>query len=85
MHTDRQAALTPEQLAALAEGDGYACVQDPQTGHFYVLIEQQQPTNDDDYVREKLEESRASFAAGKGVPWDIDQIKAEVRKRRTKR
>jgi hypothetical protein len=85
MHTDRQAALTPEQLAALAEGDGYVSVQDPQTGHFYVLIEQHKPTLDDDYIREKLKESRASIDAGKGVPWNLDEVKAEVRKRRTER
>lgn len=81
MHTDRQAALTPEQLAALAEGDGYACVQDPQTGNFYVLIEQHEPTLDDDYVREKLKESQASIDRGEVFEWNVEDVKAKVRKR----
>ena len=85
MHTDRQAALTPEQLAALADGDGYACVKDPQTGHFYVLIEQHEPTLDDEYVREKLDEAQASIDRGEVMEWDLDDVKARLRERRARR
>ena len=81
METPRQAPLTPEQLAAMQEGEGYAHLVDPNTRQVYILSEPQTPTIDDNYVREKLEEAQNSIDRGEIAAWDIEEIKAEVRKR----
>ncbi len=62
METVDQAALTPDQLAALIAGGGYARCEDPKTHIVYHLIQQPEPsTIDDDYVREKLAEAYADI------------------------
>lgn len=55
--------------------------EDPATHRTYLLIEQVEPTVDDDYVREKLDEAQASIDRGEVFDWDVDEIKAEVRRR----
>jgi hypothetical protein len=79
MDSTFQAALTPEQLAAVHAGGGFARVVDPATNRIFVLIEQTEPsTLDDDYVREKIDEA---YAAGQLEPLDMAAVKAEFWRR----
>ncbi len=79
METVHQAALTPDQLAAITAGGGYAHFEDPKTRIVYHLIQQPEaPTIDDDYVREKLAEAYADIEKNGLHPVDIAKIKAEV-------
>ena len=74
-----QASLTPEQLAAVQAGNGFARVEDPNTHRIYILIEQSgTPTISDDYVRGKIDEA---YAEGDVGPLDMEVIKAEFRRR----
>jgi len=81
MHAPRPAPLSPEQLAAVREGEGYAHMVDPNTQQVYFLTEPCDPTLDEDYVRKKLDEAQASIDRGDIADWDVDEIKAEVRQR----
>jgi hypothetical protein len=82
MDSVHQAALTPDQLAAVKAGGGYARCEDPQTHVVYHLIQQSEsPTIDDDYVREKLAEAYADIQNGRFAPWNVDEIKQELQKR----
>lgn len=77
-----QTPLTPEQLAAIAAGGGWARVKDPNTQRVYVLVEQPEPAVDDDYVREKIDEAYADAALSGGFqPFDAAAIKAELQRR----
>jgi hypothetical protein len=73
--------LTAEQIAALEAGGGVMFGEDPATHRLYLLIEQVEPTVDDDYVREKLDEAQASIDRGEAADWDVEDIKAEVKRR----
>ncbi len=81
METPRQAPLSPEQLAAVREGEGYAHLVDPNTQQVYFLTEPSVPAIDDDYVRAKLDEAQASIDRGEVSDWDVNDIKAQVRQR----
>ncbi len=82
METVDQAALTPDQLAALIAGGGYARCEDPKTHIVYHLIQQPEPsTIDDDYVREKLAEAYADIEKNGLKPLDMADIKAELQRR----
>lgn len=81
MESPRPAPLTPEQLAAVRAGEGYAQLVDPNTNHVYFLSEPVTPTIDEEYVREKLEEAQQSIDRGEVSDWDVNEIKAEVRDR----
>jgi hypothetical protein len=75
-----QTALTPEQLAAVHTGGGFARIVDPATHRIFFLIEQTEPsTLDDDYVREKIDEA---YAGGPLDPLDMAAVKAEFWRRR---
>ena len=79
MDASFQVPLTPEQIAAVQAGDGFARVEDPQTHRVYFLIEQAEPvTLDDDYFREKVEEA---YASGGLEPLDMAAVKTEFRRR----
>ena len=79
MESPLQASLTPELLAAVQAGNGFARVEDPTTHRVYFLIEQTaQPTVSDDYVRRKVDEA---YAEGDLGPLDMEAIKAEFRRR----
>jgi hypothetical protein len=79
MEAPLQASLTPEQLAAVQAGHGFARVEDPKTHRVYFLIEQTEaPTISDDYVRHKIDEA---YADGDLGPLDMNVIKAELRRR----
>jgi len=79
MDAPRPVPLSPEQIAAVREGDGYAHLVDPNTQQVYFLTEPFVPTIDESYVREKLEEAQASLDRGEVSDWDVEEIKAEVR------
>ena len=79
MDASFQTPLTPEQLAAVHAGGGFARVEDPATHRIYFLIEQAEPpTLDDDYFREKIAEA---YADGGLEPLDMQAVKAEFRRR----
>jgi len=79
METTHQAPLTPEQLAAINAGGGFAQCEDPATHVRYQLIQCEQPTIDDDYIREKIE---AAYADPAGYePLNMTAIKAELQRR----
>jgi len=81
----RQTPLTPEQLAAVQEGAGFARLQDPVTGKVFVVIEQVAPTIDEAYVQSKIDEAQASIDRGETADWDVDEIKTELYQRLAKR
>jgi hypothetical protein len=82
MDASFQAPLTPDQVAAIHAGGGFARMEDPQTHRVYYLIEQQPepPALDDEYVREKINEA---YAEGEFVPLDMAAIKAEFQRRQS--
>ncbi len=84
MEASSSAPITPEQLAAVQEGGGFALVEDLETHRVYLLIEQgQAPTLDDDYFREKLAEGIAESERGESKPWDVCALKDDLRRRHT--
>ena len=79
MDASFQTPLTPEQLAAVHAGGGFARVEDPATHQVYFLIEQSvPPIIDDEYVREKIAEA---YADGGLEPLDMAAVKAEFHRR----
>jgi hypothetical protein len=82
METPYLAPLTPEQLAAVAAGRGFARCEDPNTHVVYELI--QQPTSpaiDERYIRQKIEEAYADIAQNGYQPLDMAAIKQEFERR----
>ncbi len=79
MEVNNLTPLTSEQLVAL--GNGIVHAQDPATNRIYLLIEEIDPTIDDEYVREKLDEGLSSIEAGEVSDWNVDQFKDKLRKR----
>ena len=75
------APITPEQLAALQQGNGYAELRDPATDRQFFLIEQVEPTIDDEYVRAKLAEGIAASERGDVAAWDVEAVRAELHRR----
>jgi hypothetical protein len=82
METPQFLPLTPEQIAAVQAGGGFACCEDPATHTVYHLIQQDEPpTLDDDYFREKLAEADADIAKNGLQPLNMEAIKAEFERR----
>jgi hypothetical protein len=81
MDTPLQIALTPEQIAAVQAGAGYARFEDPRTHRVYLLAEQSEQTISDEYIREKLAEAEGESKLGLCEPWDTSALKAELRAR----
>jgi hypothetical protein len=80
------APLTPEQLAGITAGAGHAQFVDPATQVVYhVIAQSEKPTIDDDYVREKLREAVEDVERGNVAPWDVQEIKDELRNRLAKK
>jgi len=79
MESTYQAPLTPEQLAAIIAGGGFARCEDPTTHVQYHLIQLEPSNLDDDYIREKIKEAYADPAGFE--PLDMATIKAELRRR----
>ena len=82
MDTPHQVSLTPEQLAAVDAGGGFAQFVDPASHFVYYLIKQSDPpTIDDEYVREKLAEAEDDIRQGNFGPWDVEELKRELGER----
>ena len=82
MSTPRHTHVTPEQVAAVEAGNGFAHAEDPTTHRLYLLVEQgQAPTLSDDYFRQKIAEGLAEAERGECQPWDVEVMKAELRRR----
>jgi hypothetical protein len=78
--------LTPEQVTAVTAGSGFAHAEDPSTHRVYLLVEQgQAPTLADDYFRQKIAEGLAEAERGESQPWDVEAMKAELRRRHADR
>jgi hypothetical protein len=74
--------VTPEQVAAIEAGNGLAHAEDPATHRLYLIVEQgQAPTLSNDYFRQKLSEGVAEAERGECQPWDVEGMKAELRRR----
>jgi hypothetical protein len=81
MEPTHQVSLTPEQLAAINAGGGFAHCEDPATHVHYHLIQYELPTLDDDYIREKLAEAQADIDRGNVADWDVEEINRELHAR----
>ena len=79
-------SITTEQLAAVSAGNGFAHVEDPATRRVYLLIEQgSAPTLSDDYFRDRIATGIAERDRGECQPWDVEQLKADLRDRHAAR
>src|SRR4051794_34897074 len=79
MEPTHQASLTPEQIAAINAGGGFALCRDPSTHIQYQLIQVGPATINDEYIRTKIEEA---YADRSGIrPLDMPAIKAELNRR----
>ena len=76
-----QVPLTPEQLAAISAGGGYARCEDPTTRIHYQLVQFEPSTIGDDYFREKLAEAQNDVDRGLVAEWNVDEIKRELQSR----
>ena len=86
MSTAGHVHVTPEQVAAIAAGNGFAHAEDPSTHRVYLLVEQgQAPTLSDEYFRQKIAEGLAEADRGECQPWDVDALKADLRRRHANR
>lgn len=74
MEPSFQASLTPEQIAAIQAGGGFARCEDPSTHVHYQLTQFEPPTLDDDYIREKLAEAALDIERGNVSDWDVNEI-----------
>lgn len=79
------APLTPEQLAAMTAGGGFARCEDPSTHLQYQLIQVETTTIDDEYILARLAEAQEDVDQGRVADWDVDEIKREVYERLAER
>ena len=78
--------LTPEQIAAVNAGGGFACCEDPNTHVVYELIQRDEPpTLSDDYFREKIAEADNDIAKHGLEPLDMKAIWRNVQNRLAER
>jgi hypothetical protein len=84
MESTHQAALTPEQIAAITAGGGFARCEDPTTHVRYQLIQYEPITLADEYIRDKLAEAQADVDRGDIDEWNLDEIKRELHERLAK-
>jgi hypothetical protein len=73
------APLTPEQIAAITAGNGFARCEDPNTHRQYELTAIEPITISDDYIREKIEEAYADPIGPELL--DMEKVKAELHRR----
>jgi hypothetical protein len=81
MGTLPQVPLTPEQIAAVQDGEGHVRLQDPITRRIYILAEQIEPLIDDEYIAAKLSEGLDAVERGEVSDWNVDELKARLRAR----
>lgn len=64
--------VTPEQIAAISAGNGFAHAEDPATHRVYLLVEQgKAPTLSDEYFRQKLADGVAEADRGECRAWNV--------------
>jgi hypothetical protein len=80
-----QVPLTPEQLAAITAGGGYARCEDPTTRIHYQLLQFEPSTLDDNYVREKLAEAQADVEHGRVAELNFDEMRRALKNRLDRR
>ena len=86
MSTTNHVSITPDQLAAVTAGSGFAHVEEPVTHRVYLLVDQgAAPTLSDDYFREKIAAGIAERDRGECQPWDAEQLKNDLRRRHAAR
>jgi hypothetical protein len=81
MEDTHMAPLTPEQIAAITAGNGFARCEDPNTHRQYELTEVEPITIPDVYIQKKIEEAYADIDRGDVAKWDVDEINRELQKR----
>ena len=81
MEPTYQAALTPEQIAAITAGGGFARCEDPTTHVQYQLVQVEHPNLNNNYFREKIEEAYADAGEQGFEPLDMAVIKSELKRR----
>lgn len=82
MSTDHHTPITPDQVAAVAAGNGFAHVEDPATHRIYLLVDQgRAPTLADEYFQAKIAEGLAEADRGQCQAWDVAAMKADLRRR----
>jgi hypothetical protein len=81
MEPTYQAALTPEQMAAITAGGGFARCEDPATHVQYQLVQIEPPNLDNNYFREKIEEAYTDAGEHGFEPLDMGAIKTELNRR----
>ena len=81
MDTTYQAALTPEQIAAITASGGFARCEDPTTHVQYQLVQLDPSSVDDAYIREKIEEAYVDAGEVGYQPLDMVAVKAELNRR----
>jgi hypothetical protein len=74
--------LTPEQIAALTAGNGFAHVEDPETHRKYLVVDQgAAPTLAEEYVKKKVLDGISELDSGLGKTWDPDSIREQLDRR----
>ncbi|HEY3395561.1 MAG TPA: hypothetical protein VGK58_22865 [Lacipirellulaceae bacterium] len=81
MDTTYQAALTPEQIAAITAGGGYARCEDPTTRVQYQLVQLEPTCLDDNYFKAKIEGAYVDAGEQGFQPLDMDALKAQLNRR----
>ncbi len=81
MEPTHQVSLTPEQLAAITAGGGFAQCEDPVTHVQYQLIQVDPSAVDDDYIREKIAEAQDDVDNGNIAEWNLNEIKQKLHAR----
>jgi hypothetical protein len=79
MENSFQVPLTPEQLAAINAGGGYAQCAYPINHIHYQLIRFDPNAVDDDYIRAKIEEAYSDPTGPE--PLDMGAVRAELQRR----
>lgn len=86
MEVNSQTFLTPEQVAAIEAGNGFAHAQDPVSRRVYLLVDQgRAPTLPDEYFRQTISEGLAEADRGESEPWDVERMKIELLRRHAAR
>jgi hypothetical protein len=85
-HVTGHVPITPEQLAAVSAGNGFAHIEDPASHRVFLLVEQgSAPTLSDDYFRERIAAGIAERDRGECQVWDVEQLKADLLQRHAAR
>ena len=77
-----QTYITPEQIAAIEAGHGFARAEDPGTRRVFLILEQgPAPTLSNEYFQGKIAEGLAESDRGESKPWNVEELKADLRRR----